>query len=346
MLCMVKKLITRWWQSLTVLREYKAPVIALAVSALLHLLLISKFPPPAQNKKDGLPVMEVHLNQLKPLPLVNLSPTKNTAIKHQNLVSPTLQKPAEAFQESPLSSKITAISLDSVIEPQPLTTPGNQEPQASQPYKYIETDFEVHRNNALDTISATRIVFAMNKNESYKINRLVEARESGALKNENVQQTSEGMITGNGIQPSYFANRHESGDIEIQHADFAWSDRLVDLYSKNGKKTESVIDGMQDSISYMYQFMFSPPLLKNEITIADGREIHTYIYDLVGEDVIQTKYGELNVFYLKNINEREEKTELWLAKDYQNIPVKIRVTKKDGAIVEQTVIRINTAEPE
>lgn len=341
---MVKKPISCGLNSLTVLRKYQTFIIAFAASLLLHLFLIRTFSLPAQHIKDGLSVMEVRLVQHKSLPLAKLSPTSDTFIQSQNAHPPALPKSAEARPAQPVDNPKLTLTLD--MEPQDLTTTlSDQEVPASQPYKYIETDFEVYRNNALETTSATRIIFAMNKNESYKINRLVEARDSGELSNENVEQTSEGMITGNGIQPSYFANQHKSGGIEIQHADFAWTDRLVELYSKQGKKTEGVIDGMQDSISYLYQFMFAPPLAKNEITIADGQEIRTYIFDLEGESLTPTQLGELKTYYLKNINAEGVETELWLAKDYRNIPIKIRITQKNGGFMEQTVTRINIVEP-
>jgi hypothetical protein len=41
----------------------------------------------------------------------------------------------------------------------------------------------------------------------------------------------------------------------------------------------------------------------------------------------------------------DEKTELWLAIDYQYVPVKIRKIEKNGDVVEMVATRINSNRP-
>ena len=44
-------------------------------------------------------------------------------------------------------------------------------------------------------------------------------------------------------------------------------------------------------------------------------------------------------------SDAEDKTELWLAIDYQYVPVKIRKIEKNGDVVEMVATRINLNRP-
>jgi hypothetical protein len=50
--------------------------------------------------------------------------------------------------------------------------------------------------------------------------------------------------------------------------------------------------------------------------------------------------GELKTIHLLKGSTDEDKTEIWLATDYQYLPVKIRKTEKDGTVIEQVAIKI------
>ncbi len=93
----------------------------------------------------------------------------------------------------------------------------------------------------------------------------------------------------------------------------------------------------------MYQFMFTPPLESNAINITNGKTLRNYNYHFEGEEIIYSKFGALNAIHLiKSSANNEEKTELWLATDYKNLPIKIRKTEKNGSIIEQVITQINT----
>ena len=70
-----------------------------------------------------------------------------------------------------------------------------------------------------------------------------------------------------------------------------------------------------------------------QLNITNGKKVGVYDYSFEGEEVISTKMGELNtVHLLRSSAEKEKTTELWLALDYQYVPVKIRETEKDGKV--------------
>jgi hypothetical protein len=96
----------------------------------------------------------------------------------------------------------------------------------------------------------------------------------------------------------------------------------------------------------MYQFMYVAPLQKMQIYIATGKKLTTYDYSFEGEENINTTLGELKAIHITHSgNDADEKAELWLAIDYQYVPVKIRKIDKNGKVVEMVATRINTNRP-
>jgi hypothetical protein len=115
------------------------------------------------------------------------------------------------------------------------------------------------------------------------------------------------------------------------------------LRTEKSEKTEKLETGTQDLLSFMYQFMFTPPLASNAINITNGKTLRDYNYRFVGEEIIYSKFGALNAIHLiKTSANNEEKTELWLATDYKNLPIKIRKTEKNGSVIEQVITSINS----
>ena len=58
----------------------------------------------------------------------------------------------------------------------------------------------------------------------------------------------------------------------------------------------------------------------------------------------RTKLGELKATHL--VSNDKVKTDLWLAVDYQFLPVKIRKTINDGSYIEQTATKLSAMQAE
>ncbi len=216
---------------------------------------------------------------------------------------------------------------------------------ASQVYKYVETEFEVRRGTDSSAAGVARIVLNIKEDSTYRLTSLTEAKGLAALIFDKLQQVSEGKVTENGLIPYYYLYQYGSSEKRTQHADFLWSDGTLEMFSAKGRRTEKLSSGIQDFLSFMYQFMFIPPLESNIIMMTNGKSLRTYTYSFQGEELIQTKFETLNTIHLLKQGDEEEKTELWLAVDYQNLPVKIRKTEKDGSVIEQTATKISTISP-
>jgi hypothetical protein len=92
--------------------------------------------------------------------------------------------------------------------------------------------------------------------------------------------------------------------------------------------------------------MYVAPLQTMQIPIATGKKLAIYDYSFEGEESLNIKLGELKTIHIVHSgNNDEEKTELWLAIDYQYVPVKIRKIEKNGKVYEMVATRINTNRP-
>ena len=223
-------------------------------------------------------------------------------------------------------------------------TTNNAKKPAPQAYKYVETEFEVHHETDPNVVGRTRIVFNLDKNRTYILTRLTQTQRQTSLLSDTLAENSEGIVTDKGLIPSFYSYQYGKDPKNSQNVRFAWSNGKLQMHSSKADKSEDLSTGTQDSLSYMYQFMFSPPLEDTEITMANADKQTTYTYSLQGEEEISTKLGKLNTLHLL-INGSEENTELWLGIDYQYLPVKIRKTEKNGSSIDQVVTSIFTSLP-
>jgi len=206
--------------------------------------------------------------------------------------------------------------------------------------QYIETEFDVFQGGSKSIVGSARITFNIDKSGYYSIKSTIEAQGITALFFQNLVQESQGLVTENGLKPSYYSYRY--GNKKSQTANFHWDDGTLTMRTEKGEKTEKLEAGTQDLLSFMYQFMFTAPLESNAINMTNGKTLRNYNYRFEGEEIIYSKLGALNAIHLiKASANSEEKTELWLATDYKNLPIKIRKTEKNGSVIEQVIISIN-----
>lgn len=158
-----------------------------------------------------------------------------------------------------------------------------------------------------------------------------------------IEQSSEGLITPKGLQPATFYQKTTGSKPQL--ANFDWAANRVTL--DTGKRTDALDlpPGTQDFLSFMYQFMFSPPLDEMRLSIVTGKKLKTYVYEFEGEETLQTKMGALRTLHIgKSTVDSDEKTELWLAADHRYLPVRIRKTEKDGSAIDLIAIHLNIVE--
>jgi hypothetical protein len=90
----------------------------------------------------------------------------------------------------------------------------------------------------------------------------------------------------------------------------------------------------------MYQFM---NLKQHGDTVvmpmSDGRRVEYYTYRLVDQPHVSTPAGEFETYHYARVTEgpKDNKAEVWLAKDHFNFPVRVVFVNTKGLKFEQTL---------
>lgn len=174
------------------------------------------------------------------------------------------------------------------------------------------------------------------------------ARSEGALKiffDDALRMESSGKVVPSGLQPLAFTQRRESSEKSEVHATFDW-ERGV-MRSTVGEKTSDVPlpRETQDRISVMYQFMNLQPGSETvSMHMSNGRKVELYTYRLVDAPHITTPAGGFDTLHYQRVTEgtKENRVDVWLAKDRFNFPVRVVFDDPKGLRVEQLLVTLRS----
>ncbi len=368
-----------WNKWLTLIQEpaYKRLSIALCISALLHFFLVGNFYKLLPDNKQVLHTIEARLQMPKtvakpvevpkPVPVEAKPEPIKPKKKPPKTVKPAVETPAPVAETTPPEPALAENSP----APPPLIVPTDAVPEQKQDadpipipadaptqpvdegmvinenaYQYVETTFNVSTKIGGSPEGKAIMTYNLIDGQHYQINSVAKAGGLAALLLSELLQTSEGTLTQTGLQPSKFTYNYGDKASKSRLATFDWQTKTVVMETAAGVQTEQLPDEAQDLLSFMYQFMYVPPLHKMQIHIVNGKSLRTYDYSFEGESSIPLPMGEVNTIHIQHSNnENEEKIELWLAVDYQYLPVKILKIDKNGKIYEFTASRINKERP-
>lgn len=370
--------IKTWWFDPTT----KRLGYAVLLSALLHFLFIdqsgwvalTKFPSPFQTIDAELvatPNKPAVATQQQVSP-VKEPPVEAPPAEPKPLDKAVQQPPADptdivesATAEQPVAPPVTeTVAADSspqapetpvVDTEQALTLPDTTAEEVKpQPYTMVETDFDVLMNHSLTRVGTAKIRYAKSSDQRYELNWNVSASGLIGLVYPDLLQTSQGRVTEAGLLPDYYLYKFGAREDKSYQASFNWTDKEVALQSTKGTKKVPMAGDVftghtQDFLSFMYQFMFAPPLDDMQMYLTNGRKLGLYTYAFEGEETLELKFANVKTYHIQHAKaDSEDKTELWLAIDYQYVPVKIKKTEKDGTVIEQvaTKLKFETIENE
>ncbi len=343
--------------------SYKRLGLALIASAMLHALLFGGFNFALPSLKKDMHVIEARIQMPRAVvkqvevskPAETVAPKQVLEPKPEALAEPEpMTEPLLPLAEVALETP-TAPSPDSpVIAQSSEPAPPQEEQQPvdmglvinENAYQYVETEFDADiQNDGINYKAKANISYSLIDEKRYQLRWLAKGIGLAALAPD-LLQTSEGELTKIGLQPSRYLYQVGNKADKTRTANFDWVTKKVILQTSKGSNTEDLLEGTQDLLSFMYQFMYAAPLQKMEIHIVTGKKLLTYDYTFEGEENINTVFGELKTIHIRHTgNDNDEKTELWLAIDYQYVPVKIRKVEKNGKLVEMIATRINTNRP-
>ena len=345
--------------------RHKMLLLATLGSILLHITFLSEFSISLPQPTDNQQTLDMHLvqqqtrqNNIQPAGKIHTPEpehsTPKTSITPQpaqveapapvNAVNSVDDTTPNASAEPDLTENEPAKSISDLAEPAE-TRPADDVPDKPV-YQHVETEFEVLRGSNTAAAGVTRIVFNIDANGHYSIISTTQAKGFASLFFGNLTQKSEGSVTADGLKPDFYSYQYGSDAKKSQTANFDWANNILHMHSSRGDSSAKLVTGTQDFLSFMYQFMFMPPLDSMQITMTNGKRLRTYAYSFEGEETVTTKLGELKTVHLLKSSGDEEKTEVWLASDYQYLPVRIRKTEKDGTVIEQIAADIQTRMPD
>jgi hypothetical protein len=329
-------------------------LLALAVSLLVHLLIVAgtefSLPDWVQDRNHIVvtlaplpPPKPVEKPAPKPVAQDQPKPTKARKAGPKPPEPPPSKTPEPVDQSSPatVAPAIATAPVEAlpVADPAPELTPIADEPVAiPSPPKRVEIEFSGFNGSK----GSGKQLFELIDDGHYKISGEMSMPVVLFISG-SIEQHSEGLVTPKGLQPVTFQQKTTGSKRQL--ANFDWTANRVTL--DTGKRTD-VLDlppGTQDFLSFMYQFMFIPPLDDMRLNIVTGKKLKTYVYEFAGEETLDTKIGAMRVVHIaKSSGDSDEKTELWLSAEHRYLPVRIRKTDKDGAAIDLIATHLNIIE--
>lgn len=360
-----------WNKFVELLQEpsFKRLSLAVVISAIVHAFFLDGFHIRLPSLDDDIKPLEarIQINQPKATPLENL--TKEAIVpkqipskpveppKTEETIAPkeTIEMPEQLAPETEDAADNVVLQQPSKILPpedaeqQEATEREPVEPSAvlsENAYQYIETDFEVHTEADGSVQGFAKITHEVVEGNLYNLNFVIEPKGVVALFVSNLIQTSKGVLTSTGLQPNSYSYQYGDKTEKMRIANFDWLNKKLELITSKGSKIEELPEGTQDLLSFMYQFMYVPPLQQMQINITNGKKLTSYGYGFEGEEVLFLPGGEFRTLHIVHTGAgSDEKTDLWLAIDYQHLPVKIVKTDKESRYYEFVATRISTTRP-
>lgn len=156
--------------------------------------------------------------------------------------------------------------------------------------------------------------------------------------------SSSGRVGPGGLQPLTFTqHRAKDGKRDVE-ATFDWP-RGVMVSTYGGQQTDVPLPrATQDRISVMYQFMNLERTPVVEVPMTNGRKVEVYTYRFVSEARVETPAGTFDTIHYQRVNAdpKERRTEVWLAKDRFNFPVRLVYDDPKGFKLEQTLVALQS----
>ncbi len=180
------------------------------------------------------------------------------------------------------------------------------------------------------------------KDGTYRITS--DGRATGLLalvQRDPIRLMSTGDLTKDGLRPQRFEG-HRAG--KSMYGEFDWPGAKLTLTHDGLNHALALPPGTQDRLSIMYQLMFALPNNKAKVmdfAMTNGRKIEKYRYTAQHDVTIDTPFKRLVTTHLVKQREADDSgTEIWVAPEYGNLPVKLLIVEDDGVRYEQIVTKL------
>lgn len=318
--------------------QFTSIVLAILLSVLIHLALLftpmielapTEIPlPPLQAKLEDLP-------KLVPVAVPKRPATPKPRPKPK--AAETLPTPpAEpSVEESPApQAPEPSVAEATPEEVQPVAAPVELPPPSAHPLpKHAQLTFSVYKSGTSFAIGEAQHRLDIDDQQHYTIR--TSATTTGMvrlLKRFEMVQTSTGILTPYGLQPSKFVEDKITSDGTDTHvANFDWAANTLHFSAGNSAALPKT---SQDIVSFMYQLSqlqwSGNPL---SLPISNGKKLEHYQIEVGEEELIDTPMGKLRAIPMRKVHApNEEGLNIWLAVEYRLLPIKITQLERDGSV--------------
>lgn len=350
----------RQWQWL---RTRVSPALgwALCASLCLHLMFLSQLDWQLWGPTEAeLVTIEARLQAVpRPAPKAVVpvtAPAKKKSVKAKT-TPPIVQQPVakEAIvpvateaspppetiaAEAPRLETVPEVDAETADEDTAIPLPLDEDVPITAPYQTVDTAFDVFINGEKSRAGTAEIRYRT-EGKQYQLRWEVKGTGLLRLLYPTLTQQSQGDISDEGLRPLHYQYAFGSRADKTYEAAFNWQERIITLKTAKGEKATDLPMHTQDLLSFMYQFMFVPPLQEMQVTLTNGKRLGEYHYAFEGEETLSIAEQTLQTVHIAHTRgDTDEKVELWLATEYRHLPVKIRKTEKNGTVIEQIAVRL------
>lgn len=339
--------------------------IALAVSLLLHLLLVGGLRgiDHTAEPDDG-PVIHAALvappppppPEPEPVPAARPAPKAPPKVRRPRSVPPVSEPVDGTAAASPASQPALSASDDGVAADagtgardqagEDHMPPVGDDAVAVRPQDVLpgeaKIEFEVYRGDAL-RIGESRYHW-VHDGQRYRMDTVTETTGLAALlKPLRIDQRSEGELADDGLRPQRFSQISSSGKPPEETVVFDWAGSRVMLRSGAKTMDEALTPGAQDMASLWLEVIWRAQYGGSfDFAVATGRR-YSPRWFVPDEDSSSLETG-LGRLLVKRVAMRalpgDNQIEVWLAPDLRWLPVRIRYTDRKGDVYDQRVRRI------
>jgi hypothetical protein len=163
------------------------------------------------------------------------------------------------------------------------------------------------------------------------------------------RMSSDGVLTEAGLKPQRYDEETKVLLREVRRQTiFFEPERMV--LPRGG--VQPTVAGVQDTASQFVQlswmFTLQPQLLRTgqtvEVPLALARRVDRWVYDVVGEEVLDLPVGPIKAWYLKPRLQSKTNSDLsvetWFAPTLQYLPVRIRIRQDEVSYIDLTLERL------
>ena len=150
-------------------------------------------------------------------------------------------------------------------------------------------------------------------------------------------QRSIGRVGPAGLEPIEYTI--ERGSVaRTETARFDWRAGKLSLAWKNERRVVDLPAGTQDALSILHQAYFVPPTATAApLGVATSRKIGHYIYEVIGEALIETPLGILRTVHIRRADDDGTRIDAWLDRDRSLLPARVLGIDRRGNAFEQMI---------